>query len=62
MAATETETPAKRAGTSGLAWIVVLTILVLGLLPIVVSAFSQDNAVTSVDGDRSTYSHWIAGE
>jgi hypothetical protein len=56
------ETPQKRPGTAGLAWIVTLTILVLGLLPIIVSAFSQDNTVTSVDGDQATYSHWFDQE
>lgn len=52
--------PAK--GTSGLAWIVVLTVLVLGLLPLVISAFSQDNTVTSVDGERSVESQYFDGE
>lgn len=46
-------------GTAALAWIVVLTITVVGLLFIVISAFSQDNTVTSVDGDRSTFSHYL---
>ena len=49
-------------GTGALAWIVVLTIAAVGMLFIVISAFSQDNAVTSVDGDRSIRSHYFDGE
>ena len=52
--------PAK--GTAGLAWIVVLTIAAIGLLILIVSAFSQDNTKMSVDGDRSTYSQWVDQE
>jgi hypothetical protein len=49
-------------GQTGLAWIVVLAIALVGLMIIVVSATSQDNARTSVDGDRATYSHYLDGE
>lgn len=49
-------------GTATLAWTVVLTITAVGLLFIVISAFSQDIAVTSVDGDRAIYSHYLDGE
>ena len=61
MAAT-TDTPRTTKGTSGLAWVVVLTIALLGLLPIVVSAFSQNNANATVDGEQSTYSQWVDQE
>ena len=44
-------------GQSGLAFLVVLAIAGVALLIIIVSAFSQDNARTSVTGDKATYSH-----
>ncbi len=53
-----TDSPKRTSGTSGLAWIVVLAIAVLGLLPIIVSAFSQNNTNITVDGDQATYSQW----
>ena len=53
-------TPTK--GTSALAWIVVLTILAIGLLILLVSAFSHNNTDMSVDGDKATYSQWVDGE
>lgn len=46
-------------GQTGLAWVVVLTILFVGGLILVVSAFSQDNDPTSVDGRTATTSHNI---
>ena len=49
-------------GTAALAWVVVLTITAVGLLFIIIAAFSQDNAVTSVDGDASTFSQYIDGD
>jgi hypothetical protein len=49
-------------GQTGLAWLVVLAITLVGLMIIVVSATSQDNARTSVDGDRATYSHYLDGD
>ena len=61
MAAT-IDSPRKTKGTTGIAWVVVLTIAVLGLLPIIVSAFSQDNANATVDGEQSTYSQWVDQE
>ena len=46
-------------GQTGLAWVVVLTILFVGGLILVVSAFSQDNDPTTVDGRTATTSHNI---
>ena len=44
-------------GQTGLAWIVVIAVLMFGLAFIVVSAFSQDNAPSSIDGRTATTSH-----
>jgi hypothetical protein len=41
-------------GQAALAWIVVLAIVAIALLFIIVSAFSQDNDRTSVDGTTAT--------
>lgn len=58
MAATDTPmVPVK--GQTALAWIVVLTIFAIGMLFIVISAFSQDNTTTSVDGDRAVHSQYF---
>lgn len=45
-------------GHTALAWIVVLTIVAIGMLFIVISSFSQDTATTTVDGDRAVYSQY----
>ena len=45
-------------GQTALAWIVVLTVFAIGMVFIVISAFSQDTATTSVDGDRAVYSQY----
>jgi uncharacterized membrane protein (DUF485 family) len=44
-------------GQTGLAWIIVLAVLVTGLSFIVVSAFSQHNAPASINGRTATTSH-----
>jgi hypothetical protein len=44
-------------GQTALAWIVVLAIAITGGMFILVSAFSQSNAPTSVDGHQAVYSH-----
>jgi hypothetical protein len=44
-------------GQTGLAWIVVLAVLLIGLSFIVVSAFNQHNAPASVTGHTATTSH-----
>ena len=44
-------------GQTGLAWIVVGAIFLAALLILVVSASSQDNVSTSVDGNKAIYSH-----
>jgi len=46
-------------GQTGLAWVVVLAIFFVGGLILVVSAFSQDNDPTTVDGRTATTSHNI---
>ena len=46
-------------GQTGLAWVVVAAMLLVGGLIIVVSAFSQDNDPTTVDGRTATTSHNI---
>jgi hypothetical protein len=48
-------------GQAGLAILVVLAIAAIGLLFIVVSAFSQDNANSSVDGKQAVHSHNLPG-
>ncbi len=46
-------------GQTGLAWVVVIAILLVGGLILVVSAFSQNNDPTTVDGKTATTSHNI---
>nr|QMS48123.1 hypothetical protein WG33_0322 [uncultured bacterium] len=46
-------------GQTALAWIVVLTIVAVGSLFLIISAFSQDTATTTVDGDRAVYSQYF---
>ena len=58
--AVSTDTPMEPVkGHTALAWVAVLAIAAVGLLIIVVSAFSQDNVRTSVDGDRSVDSQYF---
>ena len=49
----------KRAIIIALALIVVLAIAATGLMFIIISAFSQNNAVATIDGDHAVYSHHI---
>ena len=44
-------------GQTGPAWIAVIAIALGLLLFVVVPAFSQRNAPTTVDGHKATYSH-----
>ena len=44
-------------GQTGPAWIAVIAIALGLLLFVVVPAFSQRNASTTVDGHKATYSH-----
>ena len=44
-------------GQTGLAWIIVLAVLLFGLAFLVVSAFSQNNAPASINGRTATTSH-----
>lgn len=44
-------------GQAGPAIVVVAALLALILVFIIVSAFSQNNATTSIDGNRAVYSH-----
>ena len=44
-------------GHTSLAWVVVLAMLLIGGLILVVSAFSQNNDPSSVDGRTATTSH-----
>jgi uncharacterized protein involved in outer membrane biogenesis len=44
-------------GQTGLAWIVILAIVLIGLSFIVTSAFSQDNAPASINGRTATTTH-----
>jgi hypothetical protein len=46
-------------GHTGLAWVVVLAMFLVGGFVLVVSAFSQNNDPTSVDGRTATTSHNI---
>ena len=46
-------------GQTGLAWVVVLAILIVSGLILVVSAFSQNNDPTTVDGNTATTSQNI---
>jgi competence protein ComGC len=48
-------------GQAGLAILVVLAIAAIGLLIIIVSAVSQDNAPTTVDGKQAVHSQDISG-
>jgi hypothetical protein len=48
-------------GQAGLAITLTLAIAAIGLLFIIVSAFSQDNVSTSVDGKQAVHSHNLAG-
>ena len=47
-------------GQAGLAIVLTLAIAAIGLLLIVVSAFSQDNVSTSVDGKQAVHSQYVA--
>lgn len=61
--AVPTDTPMHPVkGHTALAWVTVLAIAAVGLLIIVVSAFSQNNAPATVDGDRSVESQYFDGE
>ncbi|MCU1483927.1 MAG: hypothetical protein JWN67_673 [Actinomycetia bacterium] len=48
-------------GQAGLAITLTLAIAAIGLLFLIVSAFSQDNVSTSVDGKQAVHSHNLAG-
>jgi hypothetical protein len=48
-------------GQAVLALVITLAIAAAGLLLIVVSAFSQDNANISVDGKQSVHSQFLDG-
>jgi hypothetical protein len=48
-------------GQAGLAILVVLAIAAIGLMIIIVSAVSQDNAPTTVDGKQAVHSQDISG-
>jgi hypothetical protein len=46
-------------GQTGLAWVVVLTFLFIGGMILLVSAFSQDNTPSSINGRTATTSHQV---
>jgi hypothetical protein len=48
-------------GQAGLAIVLTLAIAAIGLLFLIVSAFSQDNVPMSVDGRQAVHSHNLAG-
>ena len=58
MAANDTPMVPER-GQTALAWIVVLTIVAIGMVFLIISAFSQDTVTTTIDGDRAVYSHYL---
>ena len=58
MAANDTPMVPER-GQTALAWIVVLSVFAIGMVFIIISAFSQNTATTTVDGDRAVYSQYL---
>jgi hypothetical protein len=44
-------------GQTGPAWVAVIALAIILALFVIVSAFSQHNARTSVDGHQAVYSH-----